>query len=137
MIFRRALIVRFGLVFIAMCMIHTNIHCRPCSCNQFPLVYGSDVNTHMSKEVIEKQNEPQETGLVDGPRLLEILFPNEQCRPSMRWLKTQEAKRAIPFMRLGRLIYYNPEVARAALEAKTQPMRGRGMPQVFSHRVNC
>jgi hypothetical protein len=57
-------------------------------------------------------------GLVDGPRLLEILFPNPLCRPSMRWLKDQEKGREIPFIRLGRLIFYDPPMVRAAFAEK-------------------
>jgi hypothetical protein len=73
----------------------------------------------MTRPEFVKQNEAPEAGLVDGPRLLEILFPDEQCRPSMRWLKTQEANRAVPFMRLGRLIFYDPPKVRATLAART------------------
>jgi hypothetical protein len=77
---------------------------------------------------IEKQSETPETGLVDGPRLLETIFPNPVCRPSLRWLKDQEKKRALPFMRIGRLIFYNPPAVRAAMEAKTLTMKSRGLP---------
>lgn len=45
----------------------------------------------------------------------------------MRWLKDQERKRAIPFMRLGRLIFYSPPTVRAAMQAKTISLR----------KVNC
>jgi hypothetical protein len=79
----------------------------------------------MSKHESEKSPLPQ-TGLVDGPRLLEVIFPNEVCRPSMRWLKTQEKKRAIPFMRIGRLIFYDPSRVRAALTARTIGMSVHG-----------
>jgi len=70
-----------------------------------------------------------DTGLVDGPRLLEMLFPNPVCRPSLRWLKGQEKNHALPFMRIGRLIFYNPPRVMAAMEAKTLAVKGRGMPK--------
>lgn len=57
-------------------------------------------------------------GLVDGQRLLEILWPNPECRPSRRWLKDQEKRRAIPFMRIGRLIFYSPPMVRTTLAEK-------------------
>jgi hypothetical protein len=55
-------------------------------------------------------------GLVDGPRLLEILFPRTECRPSLRWLRDRTARGEIPYIRLGRLIFFNPPRVRAALE---------------------
>jgi hypothetical protein len=93
----------------------------------------------MSENKIEKQNEVPEAGLVDGPRLLEVIFPNEVCRPSMRWLKTQEKKRAIPFMRIGRLIFYDPPRVRAALTARTIGMnvRVRSMPGSAGRTLPC
>jgi uncharacterized protein YbaR (Trm112 family) len=54
---------------------------------------------------------------VNGPRLLEILFPPE-CRPTMRWLRDQQKARRIPFIKLGRLVFFCPAAVRAALENK-------------------
>jgi hypothetical protein len=79
-------------------------------------------------ELTANQNDTPDTGLVDGPRLLETLFPNPACRPSLRWLKDREKQRALPFMRIGRLIFYNPPAVRAAMEAKTLTMKSRGLP---------
>ncbi len=45
--------------------------------------------------------------LVSGPRLLEILW-DEASRPSIRWLRDQQRRRSIPFMRVGRLIWFCP-----------------------------
>ncbi len=45
--------------------------------------------------------------LVDAEKLLEILFPAE-CRPTLRWLRERQKKREIPYVKLGRLVYFNP-----------------------------
>jgi hypothetical protein len=45
--------------------------------------------------------------LVDGPKLLEILFPAD-CRPTLRWLRERQKKKEIPYVKLGRLVYFNP-----------------------------
>jgi hypothetical protein len=45
--------------------------------------------------------------LVDAEKLLEILFPSE-CRPTLRWLRERQKKREIPYVKLGRLVYFNP-----------------------------
>ncbi len=55
-----------------------------------------------------------ENQLVDAEGLLEILF-EEKSRPSLRWLREQQLRRAIPFVRLGRLIFFDPTLVRAAL----------------------
>jgi len=56
----------------------------------------------------------EESKLVDAPRLLEALF-DEASRPSLRWLRGQQKARAIPFVRCGRLIFFNIDAVRAAL----------------------
>jgi hypothetical protein len=44
--------------------------------------------------------------LVDAEKLLEILFPAE-CRPTLRWLRERQKKKEIPYVKLGRLVYFN------------------------------
>jgi hypothetical protein len=56
-------------------------------------------------------------GLVDGPRLLEQLFPDPVCRPSLRWLRTQVANRTIPFCRIGRLCFFSPPLVKSHFDA--------------------
>jgi len=60
----------------------------------------------------------EQSGLVDAPHLLEQLFPNPECRPSLRWLRTQVAERTIPFVRIGRLVWFNPHLVRSNLDAR-------------------
>ncbi len=43
--------------------------------------------------------------LVSGPKWLEILW-DETSRPSIRWLGNQQRRRSIPFIRIGRLIWF-------------------------------
>ena len=49
--------------------------------------------------------------LVDGKRLLEIVF-EESSRPSLRWLRGQQQRRAIPFIKRGRLVFFDPDNVR-------------------------
>jgi hypothetical protein len=58
---------------------------------------------------------PTQPKLVDARGLLEALF-DESSRPSLRWLRNAQAQRKIPFMRLGRLIRFDPSAVRAAIE---------------------
>jgi hypothetical protein len=55
--------------------------------------------------------------LVDGPTLLEILFP-EKCRPTLRWLRDQQAQRHVPFIKVGRLVFFDPTKVREQLETQ-------------------
>lgn len=57
-------------------------------------------------------NQPQ---LVRGERLLEILF-DEYSRPSLRWLRQMQAQRKVPYVKIGRLVRFDVEQVRAALE---------------------
>jgi hypothetical protein len=63
----------------------------------------------------EHPEAPTQPKLVDARGLLEALF-DESSRPSLRWLRNAQAQRKIPFMRLGRLIRFDVENVRTALE---------------------
>jgi len=54
---------------------------------------------------------------VSAAELLKILFSDES-RPSLRWLREQQAARRIPFVRLGRLVFFDPEQVRAAMNER-------------------
>jgi hypothetical protein len=54
-------------------------------------------------------------GFVDAHGLLKAVWPDENSRPSLRWLREMQARRALPFIRIGRRIYFEPERVRAAL----------------------
>jgi hypothetical protein len=59
--------------------------------------------------------------LVDAEKLLEILFPAD-CRPTLRWLRERQKKQEIPFIKLGRLVFFNPAKVQEAL-AKSNLIR--------------
>jgi hypothetical protein len=61
--------------------------------------------------------------LVSAEQLLEQLFTPE-CKPSLRWLRTQTKAKAIPHVRIGHLVFFDLEMVRAALAAKNL-VRGR------------
>jgi hypothetical protein len=52
--------------------------------------------------------------LVDVHGLLEELFPPE-CRPTPRWVRDQQKHKTIPFVRLGRLIFFDVNQVREAI----------------------
>lgn len=59
-----------------------------------------------------------EKELVGKKVLLERLFPNEADRPTTRWLDMQCRAGKIPFIRLGRLIYFDVAQVHAAITAR-------------------
>jgi hypothetical protein len=64
--------------------------------------------------------------LVGKAALLEHLFPDERDRPTVRWLDIQCKRRAIPFIRLGRLIWFDvQQVKEAFLSRATLPRHAR------------
>lgn len=67
-----------------------------------------------------------ESKLVDAPKLLEAVFAPE-CRPTVRWLRTQVATRSLPFCRVGRLVFFDPDQVREHLAARAaRSCRSRG-----------
>jgi hypothetical protein len=55
--------------------------------------------------------------LVSGERLLELIF-DEDSRPSVRWLHNQKKRRAIPYLKIGRLVRYDPDRVREAMNLR-------------------
>ena len=55
--------------------------------------------------------------LVNATQLLEQLF-DPQCKPSLRWLRSQTKAKTIPFIRIGHLVFFEVDMVRAALAAK-------------------
>jgi hypothetical protein len=66
--------------------------------------------------------EPAEDGLVDALRLLELEFPNPACRPSLRWLRGMQKQKQIPYVKLGRLVFFSrPQFRRAVAQKMVLP----------------
>ena len=57
-------------------------------------------------------------GLVGAETLLELIWPDENTRPSLRWLREMQAKRLVPFRKIGRLVYFDPIEVRQALDTQ-------------------
>lgn len=57
------------------------------------------------------------TKLVDATRLLEILW-DEKSRPSLRWLRERQAERAIPYVKVGSLVWFDPDEVRQCLKER-------------------
>ena len=55
--------------------------------------------------------------MVDAKQLLNELF-DQDARPSIRWLRQQTKAKAIPFIRIGHLVFFDVDMVRAALSAK-------------------
>jgi hypothetical protein len=55
--------------------------------------------------------------LVSGERLLVLLF-DEDSRPSVRWLHNQKKRRVIPYLKIGRLVRYDPNRVREAMNLR-------------------
>ena len=56
-------------------------------------------------------------GLVDAHGLLEQLF-RPRSRPSLAWVRRQTRARAIPSVRIGRLVFYDLAAVREKLARK-------------------
>ena len=61
--------------------------------------------------------------LVSAEQLLDQLF-DPQCRPSLRWLRSQTKSKSIPHSRIGHLVFFDMDMVRAAL-AGTNLVRHR------------
>ena len=55
--------------------------------------------------------------LVGAKQMLNQVF-DDDARPSIRWLRQQTKAKAIPFVRIGHLVFFDVDMVRAALSAK-------------------
>ena len=69
----------------------------------------TDVNTPKPKH--SEQGGFSANQLVGAVELLEVLFP-KKSRPSLRWLRDQCEQRRVPFVRIGRLVFFDPNDVR-------------------------
>jgi len=68
--------------------------------------------------------------LVSAEQLLEQVFaPN--CKPSLRWLRTQTKAKAIPYFRIGHLVFFDVDMVRSSLAGKNL-VRGRTLASAVS-----
>ena len=63
--------------------------------------------------------------LVSAEQLLDQVFAPE-CKPSLRWLRTQTKAKSIPHIRIGHLVFFDVEMVRGALAGK-RLVRGRAL----------
>ena len=55
-------------------------------------------------------------GLVGEERCRELVWPDEQSRPSRRWFLELKARGLLPFVRVGRRVFFDPAEVRRALD---------------------
>ncbi|WP_269522598.1 hypothetical protein [Coraliomargarita parva] len=57
---------------------------------------------------------PPASKLVDAKGLLVELF-DERSRPTVRWVRQMQAQRVLPFIKIGRLVFFDVDECRHAL----------------------
>jgi hypothetical protein len=63
-------------------------------------------------------NDPNPLALVPGEVLLATLWPDEETRPTLRWLRKMTATRSLPFVRLGNRVWFDAPRVRQHLDRK-------------------
>ena len=55
-------------------------------------------------------------GLIGAETCLNIVFPDEATRPSLRYFRELQRKRLVPFKKIGRRTFFDPVEVRRALD---------------------
>jgi hypothetical protein len=63
------------------------------------------------------KHDDQPEQLVSAEGLLALLW-EEKSRPSLRWLREQQARRTIPFIKIGARVWFWPSAVQEHLEEK-------------------
>ncbi len=61
------------------------------------------------------QDKISHPSLLSADSLLREVWPDEASRPSLRWLRNMQSRRALPFTKINRLVFFEPDRVRAAL----------------------
>lgn len=56
------------------------------------------------------------SSLVGAAELLLALFPANDSRPSVRWLRRMQSRELIPYKKINRRVFFDPEEVRRALD---------------------
>ena len=62
--------------------------------------------------------QPATGGLLNANQLLKAVWPNEESRPSLGFLKNLKARRLIPYVKLGRRVFFDADQVRAAIDTR-------------------
>jgi hypothetical protein len=68
----------------------------------------------MTKNLKSKSAAP--AGLVGAEECLKRIFPDESTRPSLRWFRSLQAKRLVPFRKISRLVFFDEDEVRNAID---------------------
>lgn len=63
-------------------------------------------------------NQHDDVALVPGPILLATLWPDEESRPTLRWLRKMTATRSLPFVKMGNRVWFDAGRVRRHLDRK-------------------
>ena len=56
-----------------------------------------------------------ENSLLSAQSLLVRLWPDAASRPSLRWLRKRQLARTVPFVKIGKLVWFDPANVSAAI----------------------
>lgn len=62
------------------------------------------------------RREATRSGLTDAQGLLAALWPDKASRPSLRWLRDQQLRKTLPYIKIGRRVFFDPLQVRRAME---------------------
>lgn len=79
--------------------------------------YPATVNAQSDakKQIIMKKDEKIE-GLVGLERCIEIVFPDPKGRPAKRSFQNWQARGMIPYRKVGRRVFFDPDEVRQAID---------------------
>lgn len=71
--------------------------------------------------IIVNENDPEnappaKSPLLPAKALLKEIFPDDEKRPSVRWLRKMQTERRIPYRKIGAFVFFDPVEVRGALD---------------------
>jgi len=66
--------------------------------------------------IIAPAKTEDDLAFVPGEVLLATLWPDEETRPTLRWLRKMTATRSLPFVKLGNRVWFDPARVRRHLD---------------------
>jgi hypothetical protein len=71
---------------------------------------------HIVDAIIAPAKTEDDLAFVPGEVLLATLWPDEETRPTLRWLRKMTATRSLPFVKLGNRVWFDVQRVRRHLD---------------------
>ena len=81
------------------------------------------ISRHVKLSAVHPTTSQTPSRLLEATELITELWSTDSA-PSLRWLREQQRRRTLPYVKIGRRVFFDPAAVRAALDRFEVKPRG-------------